>query len=274
LLNSYLKQQSVQTPLVIIILILDVTTFQTIGINGAVYPFSYPDQTYSFPLPVQMNFDPTYLRNKVVLLLSDYTINTIFNFAQQSGNLWTTINNDTTSFPMTVDTKGLGLIVPELSEYFGSENFNCTLKVGIQGIHKQPVIFTQDDGADIKLNFGIFIDVHNESSIFDDPFNAVNLNLDFNIKVNIVVVKDMLSVQFGNIRANSVVADSHIGPIDTDKSKKTLESIVKVAITQFSGSMRNIDLVKILNDYLGLTFYNIVVDPNPGHHGITLNYKN
>jgi hypothetical protein len=220
-----------------------------------------------------MNFDPTYLKNKVVLLLSDYTINTVFNFAQQSGNLWTTINNDTTSLPMTVDTKGLGLIVPELSEFFGSDNFNCSLKVGIQGIHKQPVIFTQDDGADIKLNFGIFIDVHNESSIYDDAFNAVNLNLEFSIKVNIVVVKDMLSVQFGYIRANTVVADSHIGPIDTEKSKKTLESMVKVAVTQFSGSMKNIDLVKILNDYLGLTFYNIVVDPNQGHHAITMNFN-
>ena len=222
-----------------------------------------------------MNFDQIYLKEKIILLLSDYSINTVLNLAQQSGNLWMSKDNTTTSLPITIDTNGLGLFVPELSKYFKGENYNCTLKVGVFGKHRQPIIKTQDDGSLISLNFGIKIDVHNESTPYDDAFFAVDLNVDFDIKVKFIVdSNDLFSVQFGVITAKNISAISYIGDIDTQRSLKILESLVKAAITQSSGDMRNINIVEKLYSYTGITFYNIVIDSNEGYHAFTLNYKN
>jgi len=251
----------------------NVTVFQTIGVKGAIYPFSQ-NFTYLFPDAVDMKFDPIFLKNaKVVLLLSDYSLNTAFFMGQQSGNLWKTIKNDTVGLPFTIDTNGLGLIVPELTNFFKGNNYNCTMKVGIQGKHKQPVITTQEDGSNLYLNLGIYIDVNNETTIMDDPFTAVNLDLEFNIKLMLYTDNDKLSVKFGAVSAKSVNATSFIGPIDTDKSKKTLESIVKVAIGQAAGDLKNIDIVGMLLKYTGLTFYDLIIDKNNGHHSISLNYE-
>jgi len=253
----------------------NLTTFQTIGVKAAVYPFAMPKVDYPFPGPVDMKFDPIYLKNKVLLLLSDYTLNTLFYMGQQSQNLWINVGNDTQglNLPFTIDTKGLGIIVPELTNFFPNQNYNCTLKIGILGIHKQPIITTQDDGSEVYLNFGMDFVVHNETTPFDDAFKAVTLNIEFSIRMKIYTADDRLNVKIGEISAKNVTADSHIGKIDTEKLKKTLESLVRVAVSQQTAMLKNIDIVTKLKNYTGLTFYDILFDSNPGHHAITLNYK-
>jgi hypothetical protein len=248
------------------------STIQTIGVRGSVYPFSAKNYTFPFPGPVEMKYDEIYLKNKVILLLSDYTVNTVFYMGQQSSNLWTKINNDTEGLPFAIDTKGLGLIVPELSAFFNKQVYNCTLKVGIMGMHKQPILTTHEDGSEVYLNFGMFIDVHNETSVYDDAFNAVNFNFEYIIRLKAFTVNDKLNVNINSVTGTTVTADSHIGPINTEAVRKTVESLAKVAVTQKAALLKNIDLAEMLKNKTGVTFHNIILDSNTGHNAITLNY--
>ena len=254
--------------------IFNLASFLVFGIDGAIYPYSLPPQNYTFRGPQVMGFEPNYLHNNIVLFLSDYTINTVMNLAQQSGNIWTKISNDTTlQLPFTIDTKGLRVLVPELSDYFSSENYNCSLKVGVMGMHKQPIVSTHDEGSLVSLNFGIFIVVHNESSVWDDEFNALNLNVNLDINVQTYFNSDNLfSVNFGSASVKGVTAISNIGNINTERSKNIIKSIINTALTTYSQYFKNIDVINKIKDLIGIKFHDFVIDHNEGHLAILFNY--
>jgi len=254
----------------------NVTVLQTIGVKGAIFPFSFPETVFPFPDPAQTEFDPISLKNgKVLLMISDYTLNTLFSVGRDSGNLWTRVkkgDNGTEVFPFAIDTEGLGMIVPELTAFF-NDTFNCTLKVGVQGKHKQPIITTGENGSNLYVNFGIYIDVNNETSIFDDPFNAVNLDLEFNIELILDTEKDKMNIKFGTAKALTVTAESFIGPINPEKSKDTIESIMKIVIEKASPTLKDIDIIGAFNKYTGMNFYDFNITKGAQHHIATLNCK-
>jgi len=253
------------------------TPFQTFGIKGSLYPYSIANFTYPFDQPMKMDLQPIYLKNKLSLYLSDFTVNSLLYMGYQSGNLFTTVNNDTTGLPFTFDTKGLGLIVPELTDFFPNKNYNVSLKIEVS-LSKQnfPTISTQVDGSLVHLNFGMNFDVHNESSVYDDPFNAVYLNVDSYLKIRVFTDKDLINVIIPNVIVNKVNATSHIGKINEESEeriRKTLESLIKVAVQQFSKKITNIDVIKKLNDLTGIKFFNFLIHQNLGHYVVSINHN-
>ena len=116
-------------------------------------------------------------------MLSDYTINTLLFFVQQSGYVNIRIQNETNGyFAYNVDIEGFKGLFPNLTQKY-SENFPVEVKINCASNLVQPLITTDSDGSKIELNFGFELKVYNSTDIFDDPITDLNFNVKSHLKI-------------------------------------------------------------------------------------------
>jgi len=219
-----------------------------------------------------MDFKPAYFDDKVNILLSDYTLNTVFFMVQQSSFLRKTIFNDTSNpLPMNVDTQSLAQLIPELGTFFPT-NYPINLVVFVDPFdNTQPIIRTNIDGSHLNLNVTMEFNVVNSTDAFDDPYKAVAVTLAIDLKLQIVTKNELLSIQIVKATVNDIELISGIGELKKDVVKASLNSMINIALKSVEESLKNIDVRKIVKEKLGLDFTEFNVDPGVGYMEIALN---
>lgn len=248
----------------------------TFGIKGALYLTEDPQHKYDFDEPQKMDFESAQFKKDFTLLLNDYTLDTLFYFAHQTGQLRYVMRNDTTNmFPFPLDTQGISQIIPEFGKKY-AEAKNLEFKIVSDAIdHKQPIITTSNLGSNIDVNFNIDINTFVSEDPFDDPVLDLSLAFKAVLRVQIYMLKGKLNIFIDDVKLvemNPIA--NELGDINFESLKDTLDSLLDIAAQQASQKFMNIDIEKKLEDLTHLNIAEIVVDPNPNHIALSFNVLN
>ena len=175
----------------------------TTGVHGSIYPNLHPELKPKIPDAVNMDYDKSlFSKNEIQVLVSDYSINTIFNMAQQSGFLHYEFSStsNTTILPWKFTVKGLKDILPEYPVKYPNNDYQVQMKVYISSTkHVQPLLQTDENGnAKFNINFGLDFDTFTSTDPFDDPVTDLKLNFSGNVDIKVTCDKNILSIKLNS----------------------------------------------------------------------------
>lgn len=224
------------------------------------------------PEPADMKFNQRLNKNGVRLLLSDYTINTILFFAQQSGNVAVRITNDTNAYlPFNSDIEGFKSIFPKLTEIY-KENFPVELKINCETNAKQPLMTTHTDGSKLSFNLAMELKVYNSTDLFDMPVTEILLDFEGHLQMqymfdeneilHIVVFKS--NIENLNVQKNNLSGDD-------EKLKGDISGIVNYIVDAFKPSFSDIKAGEMFKNATGYGIEGIEFDTRKEHMELAFN---
>lgn len=217
------------------------------------------------PEPFDMQFTQRYLKNKINILLSDYTINTLLFFVQQSGYINIRVQNDTNGyFPFNVDIEGLKELFPNLTRNY-EENFPVELKMNIPSSGDQPQISTDTDGSRISLEYGFELKVYNSTDIFDDPITELKMNVKAHLQVQYMIDDTFLHIIVFKNTVDDVNVKTNLLDMDTNAIKKSLNDIQEKLLEKFRPSFANLNVESLLEKTFGYKFDSFEFDSRKGY---------
>jgi hypothetical protein len=250
-------------------------TILEFGIHGSLYPNASPDLKPSIAPAVKMNYVPSTFNNKLTMLLSDYTINTLFFMIQQTGAVKFVYNNDTASIlPFHVDTQGVSSIIPEFNKKYPN-NTAMEIKLYITPFgFNQPLLDTDSDGSKLSMNFGIDFNVISSPNPWDDPVTELKLNVTSHIKFQFLVSENKLSIIYFKFTIdNEDVAVDGLN-VDKEKMKTSVEGLLNKVLDSFKKDFSNIDVLAMLHKQFGLDFNNLIVETNSDYSIFSVDINN
>lgn len=243
----------------------NLTSFLTGGIRGAIFATIMKDLKPKIPEPINMQFTQRYLNNKINLLLSDYTINTLLFFVQQSGYINIRVQNDTNGyFPFNIDIEGFKGLFPNLTRNY-AENFPVEVKLNIATTGDQPQITTDDDGSKINIDYGFELKVYNSTDIFDDPITDLKVNVKSHLQIQYMMDSGLLHIIVFKNSVDSVDVKTNLLDMETDAIKKSVNNIQEKLLEKFRPSFANIDVETLLEKTFGIKFDSFEFDSRKGY---------
>ena len=244
----------------------------TTGIHGSIYPYLHPELKPKIQDAVKMDYDTSlYSKNEIQVLVSDYSINTIFNMALHSGFLHYEFTNtsNTTILPWKFTVKGLNNILPEYQKKYVDKDYPVEMKVYISSKHHvQPLLETYENGnVTFKINFGLDFYTFNSTDPFDDPVK--DLQIDFSVTINIdVSSKDnILHILLSAPSFNKCEKILDQLNIDIDKFKNVLvENINKYVYPELNKYIKEVKVVELLKNATKIDFRDFTVISHKGYY--------
>jgi len=240
-------------------------TLLTFGVHGSIYAVGDPSLLPKVPDAVNMQFPVNSFNNKFTMLLSDYTLNTLFFMVQGSGMIHTTFDNDTSTLPFSIDTDGLSVLVPELQTKFPN-NTKMNLKLFVSAIdHDQPTLNTDSSSNTLTLNFGADFLVFNSTDPFDDPGRVLQLNIRTHLSIQTFVSSNKLNIIIFKTVVDS--AKPTIDDLDVDQTKiaKSMSTFINQLLDMEKSSLTNIDILGLLKSKLGVNATNMIIRSDLGY---------
>jgi hypothetical protein len=211
--------------------------------------------------PTEMKFNQRLNKNGVRLLLSDYTINTVLFFGQQSGAIAARITNDTNAYlPFNSDIDGFKSLFPKLTEIY-KENFPVELKINCGNDLKQPQITTHIDGSKLYFNLAFELKVYNSTDIFDEPITEILLDFDGHLLMQYMFDENEIFhvIVFKTVIENLNKQKDNISINDEDL-KNNIAKIMDNIINVLKPSFSNIKAGEIFRNTTGYVMENIEFD--------------
>lgn len=249
-------------------------TFLTFGVEGTLYQTLSPGDRPQVAPAVPMEFpDRGFSEDMLILLVSDYSLNSLLYVAQLSGQLAYKLTNSTnTLVPFNITTVGLSAIAPEFSEKF-PEDFPMEIKAYVSTYGQtQPVITTGPYGSKLAVTFFFDFYVVNSTDPFDDPVKALSLECEADLILVPTVENDLLTVTVASEDIVSLeVKSSELESLDEKRVWRNLDNLLNIAVDQFKGQLRNIDVLALLEKQLvGINFSKLKFDSRPGYNGVSV----
>lgn len=244
----------------------DLKSFLSMGIRGEIFATIMKELKPKINEPVDMRFNERLNKNGVKLLISDYSINTLLFFGQQTGQIGARITNDTNPYlPFNSDVYGFKTIFPKFSEIY-EKNFPVELNIKSNTNSKQPLITTHADGSKISFNLGVELKTFNSTDIFDEPIVDLKLNFDGHFQMqymfdeneilHIVIFKNF--IENINVTANNLTEDE-------EELKKNIAKIMDSIVDSFRPSISNIKAGEMIKNMTGFEVDNIEFDTRKEH---------
>lgn len=222
------------------------------------------------PEPLEMQFTNRYLKNKINLLFSDYTINTLLFFVQQSGYINIRVQNDTNGyFPFNIDIEGFKALFPNLTKNY-AENFPVEIKMNIASAGDQPQISTDSEGSRISLVYGFELKVYNSTDIFDDPITELKLNVKAHLQMQYMIDESFLHVVVFKNAVDDLEVKSNLLEMETEALKKSVNEIQEKLIEKFRPSFANLNVESLLQNAFGFKFDSFEFDARKGYLEISV----
>jgi hypothetical protein len=179
------------------------------------------------------------------------TLNSIFYILDKQEYNYTIKNQ--TGLPITIDSKGLSTIIPELAEKFAE---NTELEVTVYKIekHDAPVLDSYVTGTLISFEFGL--------DITRDGEMLVTSSLSGHLKVQLYTLQNLLNVFVSNMVIDNIDEIGGSLTINPEVYKKNMNMVVHIAINQFKEKLRNIDVLKLINEKLKMEFKTFSISQN------------
>jgi hypothetical protein len=188
------------------------------------------------------------------------TINSLFYILDKNEFKYTIKNQ--TGLPITIDSKGLSQIIPELNEKF-LENTELAVTVYKVEKHDAPIIDTSLTGTLLSFEFGLDINLGEEL--------LVTSTLSGHIKLQLYTSDNKLNVFISNLVIDNIKEVGGSLPINSEVYKGNMNMVIKVALNQMKDKLKNIDLLTPINQKLKKEFTGISITQNKGYNTITLN---
>jgi len=222
------------------------------------------------PEPSEMQFTQRYLNNKINLLLSDYTINTLLFFVQQSGYINIRVQNDTNGyFPFNIDIEGFKALFPNLTRNY-AENFPVELKMNLGSSGDQPQITTDTDGSRISLVYGLEIKVYNSTDIFDEPITELKMNVKAHLQIQYMIDGGFLHVIVYKNVVEDVEINTNLLEMEIEAVRKSVNDIQEKLLEKFRPSFANINVESLLQNTFGNKFDSFEFDSRKGYLEISV----
>ncbi len=204
---------------------------------------------------LQKTFD-----DDVSLLVSDYTLNTLFFMAQQSGAMNKKFQNDTSNIlQINIDTESFSNVVQELKSKY-PENKNMEVKVFVNAInHKQPQLSTDVDGSVFNFNFGIDFNVFNSTDPWDDPVKELSLNVTAHFKLQFLVQGGKLNIICFRTVIDSLEKKLDNLSADETNLKNGLNNFLNDILKTLKPQMSNIDVFGTIAKTFNVTLSNPMI---------------
>jgi hypothetical protein len=239
----------------------ELKSFLSLGIRGEIFATIMKDLKPKISEPVEMKFNQRLNKNGVRLLLSDYSINTILFFGQQSGAINARITNDTNSyFPFNSDIEGLKKFFPKLTEIY-KENYPVEIKINCDVNSRQPTITTHSDGSKLSFNLAFELKVVNSTDIFDEPVSEMLLNFDGNLQFQYMFDENEIFhivIFRSNIESVNILKDNISE--NEEVLKRNLAGIIDFIVDSFKPSISNIKVGEMFRNATGYGIENIEFD--------------
>ncbi len=211
-----------------------------------------------------MQFTQRYLKNKINLLLSDYTINTLLFFVQQSGYINIRVQNETNGFfPFNIDTEGFKALFPNLTRNY-AENFPVEVKMSLSAASEQPQISTDSQGSRISLVYGFEFKVYNSTDIFDEPITELKLNVKAHLQVQYMIDDSFLHVIVYKNTVSDLDVETNLLDMPTPALMKSVNDVQEILLEKFRPSFANLNVESLLQNAFGYKFDSFEFDARNG----------
>ena len=244
----------------------------TTGVHGSIYPNLHPELKPKIPDPVKMNYDTSlFSKNEIQALVSDYSINTVFNMAQQTGFLHYEFSStsNTTILPWKFTVKGLKDILPEYPLKYPNNDYQVQMKVYISPIdHVQPLLQTDENGnAKFNMNFGLDFDTFNSTDPFDDPVKDLKLYFSANVDIKVTCENNILSIKLNSLNFTHCDTKIDLLNVDIGKFEKVLvDNIDKYIYPELYKYIKEVKVVELLKNATKIDFRDFTVITHKGYY--------
>lgn len=212
------------------------------------------------------------------LNITDSTLNSILFMAQRGVKLEMTVKNETEStLPITIDTKGLSQLIPELSSL--GDNLPMQLRVyETFGVHPVPTVTTHFDGTSIQFQLGLDMSVLDETNKNDEAQKKngeykllLTTKLSGHIQLQINADNELLSIYIPDFTIDNIeILQDGLGGVQVERFTDNLNMMIGVALQQVKPQLQNIDILAKINERTKLNYTDIDVFYNKGYVLITL----
>ena len=244
----------------------------TTGVHGSIYPNLHPELKPKIPDAVNMDYDKSlFSKNEIQVLVSDYSINTIFNMAQQSGFLHYEFSStsNTTILPWKFTVKGLKDILPEYPVKYPNNDYQVQMKVYISSTkHVQPLLQTDENGnAKFNINFGLDFDTFTSTDPFDDPITDLKLNFSGNVDIKVTCDKNILSIKLNSFNFTDCIKEEDQLNVDIEKFEKVIvDNIDKYIYPELYKYIKEVKVVELLKNATKIDFRDFTVITHKGYY--------
>ena len=243
------------------------TTILTLGLHGSIYPNLYPELKPLINDPINMTYITEYFDNELQILISDYSLNTLFFLAHQSGYLHMEFKNDLINIiPWNFSVFGLKEILPEYSKIY-NKNYQVLMKGYVTvNNYPQPIIKISKEITKLNLIFGLDFYTFISDDPFDEPINDVKLNVSSCFDIHFIVQKGNLNIVIQNFNVNNVFVLIDNLNINITRFGNTIENAMNdYVLPSFDKYLKNIDIVNVLSEVLGTKMRNFRIGSQDGY---------
>jgi hypothetical protein len=193
------------------------------------------------------------------LNVSDYTTNSLLSVTNNLLKLNTTLYNDT-ALPITLDTQGLQVLIPELSEYQTNTNMSLFIyrdprihqKITIQ------TIITSYVTLSFGLNFSVF---DNTTMTYDD---IIDCTLYVSVKFQLSPENNIINLLINKIDVNEVdLLRDDLG-INVETFKENLNMVIELARAQII-KFTKFDIIGYIKQQGGGEYEQLTLDQQAGY---------
>jgi hypothetical protein len=196
----------------------------------------------------------------VNLNITDMTLNSVFYILDKNEYTYTIKNQ--TGLPITIDSKGLSTIIPELAENF-KENTELEVTVFKFEKHNAPELDSYITGTMVTFEFGMNI-THNGELL-------VTSSLSGHLKIQLFSDANKLNLFISTLQIDKIDEIGGSLQINGEVFMNNLNMVIKIALNQFKEKMKKFDLLPLINKKLETEFTTFSISQNRGHNQIVLN---
>ena len=238
------------------------STILKFGIHGSVYPNLNPDMQPDVAPATQMDYSNNLLNNKVSLLISDYSVNTLLFMAQQTGAIKKVLTNSTNDIlPFNIDTQGMSGLIQELGQKYNETVKEMEFKVYVNPTgYKQPELNSDVDGTTLSLNFGLEFNVFESDDPFDDAVTQLKADVNAHVKVQFLISNNKLNVILFKIGVDRIIAKTDELNLNMDNFKTNLENTLNAVTETYKPMLTDVDVAGLLKESFNHDFSNLIVN--------------
>ncbi len=194
------------------------------------------------------------------LKISDFTLNALFYLVERAVKLDIRAKNDSSNpLPISIDSDSLSIIVNELKKY--EQNVPMSLRI-YHDINKHPTpkVITDPEGSLLNAYFGMEFGIFAQDTT--EPTTILNIDVSIRLKYQLETTANKFSFGMKYVSIKDIVINYDELNVNTEKLKVSLTNFIKVAYDSVDEKITDVDILKILNDFIksDFTIFDIFMD--------------
>lgn len=200
--------------------------------------------------------------------IPDYMPNALIIIAENLFKLEIQARNDSSNpLPLSIDSDSLSIIVDEFKKY--QTNIPMSMRIyHDKDKHLTPAVTTDPQGLLLSLNFGIDFGIFPDNST--EPVTVLSFDLNLYLKIQLETVDNKFSLGMKYVKVRDIVINHDDLNVDKEKLKITFVNFINSAYDAVDEKLTDIDVLKMLNDFIGSNFTKFDILMDYGYSMVTI----